>query len=188
MDSVDYLFETERLRVRLWKDTDVEDAFLIYGDPLVQEGLRVDGKVVQSLSEMADLLSQTIKDQANWPKGKGVWAIVHKENRKVIGSVVFRDMIGEDGKPVGLVEVSWHLAAAYWGHGYATEAAKAAIKYGFENHPETEKAIALCLPKNDRSRNVARRVGMRFMGLTTKFYGFAMALYEITGVMIDRMP
>ena len=57
------------------------------------------------------------------------------------------------------VEVAWRLARAYWGRGYATEAARAALDYGFEQLGLTE-IVALTVPANQRSRRVMERLGM----------------------------
>jgi ribosomal-protein-alanine N-acetyltransferase len=57
------------------------------------------------------------------------------------------------------VEVGWRLAPAHWGHGYATEAARAAVDYGFVAH-ELEEIVAFTVPANFRSRRVMERLGM----------------------------
>jgi len=57
------------------------------------------------------------------------------------------------------VEVAWRLARAYWGKGYATEAAQAALDYGFEQLG-LDEIVALTVPANWRSRRVMERLGM----------------------------
>src|SRR5262249_40072607 len=56
-------------------------------------------------------------------------------------------------------EISWRLAAEFWGHGYATEAATAALKFGFETVGLSE-IVAFAGPANLRSRRVMDRIGM----------------------------
>jgi RimJ/RimL family protein N-acetyltransferase len=58
------------------------------------------------------------------------------------------------------VEVAWRLARPYWGQGYATEAAKAALDYGFGKLGLSE-IVALTVPANQRSRRVMEHLGMR---------------------------
>src|SRR5262249_40391262 len=58
------------------------------------------------------------------------------------------------------VEVGWRLAFAYWGHGYATEAARLALDYGFGTLALTE-IISYTSATNQRSRALMERLGMR---------------------------
>ncbi len=57
------------------------------------------------------------------------------------------------------VEVGWRLARAAWGHGYATEAARAALRFGFER-AGLEQVVAMTVPRNARSRAVMERLAM----------------------------
>ena len=57
------------------------------------------------------------------------------------------------------MEVAWRLARFYWGHGYATEAATAALDYGF-NELGLSEIVAVTVPANWRSRRVMERLGM----------------------------
>ncbi|WP_054477950.1 GNAT family N-acetyltransferase, partial [Achromobacter sp. 2789STDY5608615] len=58
------------------------------------------------------------------------------------------------------VEIGWRLAAPYWGRGYASEAAQAALRVGFEQVGAPE-IVAFTVPENAPSRAVMRRLGMR---------------------------
>ena len=57
------------------------------------------------------------------------------------------------------VEIGWRLDAAAWGHGYATEGAWAALRFGFEEHDLAE-IVSFTVPANLRSRAVMERLGM----------------------------
>jgi RimJ/RimL family protein N-acetyltransferase len=57
------------------------------------------------------------------------------------------------------VEVAWRLVRPYWGRGYATEAARAALDYGFREIGLSH-IVALTVPANQRSRRVMERPGM----------------------------
>ena len=57
------------------------------------------------------------------------------------------------------MEVAWRLARRYWGQGYATEAARAALDYGF-GELGLEEIVALTVPANRRSCRVRERQGM----------------------------
>jgi ribosomal-protein-alanine N-acetyltransferase len=185
MESPDYLFETKRLRIRHWKDTDVEDAFVIYGDPIVQRTLRDDGKTVRDLTEMAHILGEKIESRSDWVMGRGNWAIVHKALGHVIGGVSF-DRIPTDSEDIGPeIEVTWALGKQFWGFGYATEAARGAIEYGCTSNPAVVRVIARCRPSHRASRSVAERLGMKNLGLTTRFGGATLAIYELASSAIS---
>lgn len=57
------------------------------------------------------------------------------------------------------VEVGWRLAADYWGHGYATEGARSALKFAFDELG-LEEVVSFTVPENMRSRRVMERIGM----------------------------
>jgi RimJ/RimL family protein N-acetyltransferase len=57
------------------------------------------------------------------------------------------------------VEIGWRLAAACWGHGYATEGARAALAFGFEALGLGE-IVSFTVPANIRSRRVMEKIGM----------------------------
>jgi RimJ/RimL family protein N-acetyltransferase len=57
------------------------------------------------------------------------------------------------------VEIAWRLARPYWGRGYASEAARAALNHGF-GELGLEQIIAVTVPANQRSRRVMERLGM----------------------------
>jgi RimJ/RimL family protein N-acetyltransferase len=185
MNTTNYLFETNRLRIRHWNSADVQDAFVIYGDPVVQSTLRDDGRPVRDLTEMAQSLATNIASRKAWAPRKGHWAIVHKELGVVIGSVSFDDIPCDDGRPSGEIEVTWALARKYWGFGYASEAAKGAIGYGFAKNPTLVRVTARCRPHHKASRLVADRIGMSFAGMTTKFGGMTLAIYEMASTSLN---
>jgi RimJ/RimL family protein N-acetyltransferase len=57
------------------------------------------------------------------------------------------------------VEIGWRLSAEYWGRGYATEGAKAALSFGFDELQLVE-IVSYTVPDNVRSRRVMERIGM----------------------------
>jgi ribosomal-protein-alanine N-acetyltransferase len=57
------------------------------------------------------------------------------------------------------VEIGWRLAAHAWGQGYATEAARAALAFGFAT-VGLEEIVSFTVPANERSRRVMERIGM----------------------------
>jgi RimJ/RimL family protein N-acetyltransferase len=59
------------------------------------------------------------------------------------------------------VEIGWRLAAQHWGHGYATEGARAALAFGFGTLG-LEEIVAFTAPRNVRSRRVMEKIGMTY--------------------------
>jgi RimJ/RimL family protein N-acetyltransferase len=144
---------TKRLRLRLWRDEDLRSFAALNSDPRVMQFMP---KLLDRAE--SDAFVERIKDHFA-RRGFGLWAI------EVIGVT---DFIGFTGISVPrfhahftpCVEIAWRLAHAYWGCGYATEAACAARDYGFTDLGLTE-IVSFTVPANRRSRKVMERIGMR---------------------------
>ncbi len=107
--------------------------------------------------------------------GFGLFAVVLKLNGEVIGNcgVVRQDIEGES-----LLEVGYHFRRDYWGHGYATEAARACMEYAFRRL-DAAKVVSLILHQNLPSRRVAERNGMT-VEREAIFHGLPHLMYAIT--------
>jgi RimJ/RimL family protein N-acetyltransferase len=153
---VSAVFSTERLIIREWTldEDDVEAAFAIYGDAVV---MRHVGEPAATLQEARGRLE---RQRSRYGDGFGQWATQLRAGGPPIGSTCLHSL---DGRPE--IEVGWHFARGAWGHGYATEAAREALRYGFERLDLT-RIVAVVRPENDRSRRVTQRLGMRHEGRT----------------------
>ena len=97
--------------------------------------------------------------RAHWDEhGFGQWVVEHPGAASFIG-VVGLGIVSYEAAFTPAVEVAWRPARPYWGHGYATEAARAALDYGFEELG-LDEIVALTVPANRRSRRVMERLGM----------------------------
>jgi RimJ/RimL family protein N-acetyltransferase len=90
--------------------------------------------------------------------GFGPWAV------EISGAVAFIGYVGLlipqfDAHFTPAVEVGWRLAAEYWGRGYATEAARESVRYGFEE-AGLDEIVSFTVPANVPSRRVMERIGM----------------------------
>ena len=104
-----------------------------------------------------DALRWVTKTQERYrTDGFGLFAVVLKSEGVVIGNC---GLMRQDVEGESLVEVGYHFRRDYWGHGYATEAARACMDYAFERL-NVEKLISLILAENLPSRRVAERNGM----------------------------
>lgn len=96
-------------------------------------------------------------------RGYGMWAVAEHTTNVLIGRIGFLDGEGWPG-----FELGWMLSAAYWGKGYGTEGAIAALDYAF-NHLNRDQVISLIHPDNTHSLAMAERLGERLEGKTTLF-------------------
>jgi RimJ/RimL family protein N-acetyltransferase len=97
--------------------------------------------------------------RAHWDEhGFGQWVAEVPGEASFIG-VVGLAVVGYKEHFTPAVEVAWRLARAYWGRGYATEAARTSIDYGF-GELGLDEIVALTVPANWRSRRVMERLGM----------------------------
>jgi ribosomal-protein-alanine N-acetyltransferase len=110
----------------------------------------------------------------HWSKhGFGIWAITDKDNKFLLGRCGL-NLITETSE----VEVDFVLARNYWGKGYATEAARAALAYGFDVLG-LNRIIALTKPDNVASRRVIEKIGMRYVK-NAEYWGIICAYYEVS--------
>src|SRR4030095_6963554 len=143
--------ETDRLLLRMFDPGDLGDLSLIYGDADVMKFLS--GHPL-TRDETAGWLNYFLAGWENF--GFGWWALVLKESGSLIGhcGLQFIHVTPE-------VEVTYGLAKAYWRKGLASEAARACLRYGFEEL-KLERIYALADPGNTGSHKVMERVGMRY--------------------------
>ena len=77
------------------------------------------------------------------------------------------------------VEIGYALGVDYWGRGYATEAGRAMLRFGFE-HIGLAEIIAVAYPANSASRQVMQRLEMTYEGETDRYYDTLLALYRLS--------
>jgi RimJ/RimL family protein N-acetyltransferase len=139
--------ETERLLLRGWREADFEPWANFAADPEVTRYL---GGVQSRLDAWCSLAGTL----GHWVlRGFGLWAVERKSDGAFIGRI---GPFHPEGWPG--MEVGWTLGRTYWGNGYATEAAKASLDYGFRNYP-VAKLISLINVDNRASQRLAERLG-----------------------------
>ena len=139
--------ETERLILRGWRPEDFEPLAAIHGD---QEVMTFLGGVMERSDAWRSLSSLA----GHWAiRGYGMWAVERKTDGAMMGRV---GLLNPEGWP-GL-EVGWTLGRPYWGQGYATEAASAAMRYGFLTQP-VDRLISCIDSGNVASQRVAKHIG-----------------------------
>ncbi|NMG05557.1 GNAT family N-acetyltransferase [Brasilonema sp. UFV-L1] len=171
------IFQTQRLIIRQWKpEADVAQAFEIYNNPEVVRF--IGGKVEESEQTQRASLQRVIERYAQLNNGTGIWAIFEKQIGEIVGTILLKQLPDNEGKPTQDYEVGWHLKKAAWGKGYATEAGRGAIEYGF-NILKLPVIYAVVKPENHDSIRVTQRLGMIPMGRTHKYYSAELELFKL---------
>jgi RimJ/RimL family protein N-acetyltransferase len=144
---------TERLVLRDWREPDLSPWTAMNADPEVREYLGPPLTAADAAASVRSFQDGLDRD------GFGFWAVEVGASGEFIGFTGL-DRV-DDGMPFTGVEVGWRLARSAWGHGYATEAATAALEYGFATLGLPE-ILAITTTTNLRSQAVMRRIGMTY--------------------------
>ena len=146
-------FETERLRLRQWCAADREPFAALNADPKVMEFYPAPLSRAES-DAMANRCQALIAE-----RGWGFWAVETKNTHEFIGFVGLHVPASE--LPFSpCVEVGWRLVTKHWSKGFATEAARGALRIGFERLGLAE-IVSFTSAINLRSRAVMVKLGMR---------------------------
>jgi RimJ/RimL family protein N-acetyltransferase len=150
--------ETARLRLRAWRDDDLEPFARLNADPAVMEFL-------PSILARAESDAFAARIRAGLAeRGWGLWAVEAPGVSRFVGYVGLA--VPAADLPVSpCVEIGWRLAAEHWGRGYASEAARAALELGF-GELGLHEIVSFTSVANRRSRAVMERIGLRFAGET----------------------
>ena len=143
--------DTERLVMRGWRESDLGPWAEMNADPEVRRYL---GPLLTF--EQASAWALNYQDDLD-RYGFGFWALEVRASGEFIGFTGLGTV--DDGMPFTGIELAWRLARPAWGRGYATEAGRAALHYGFGtlDHPQI---VAVTMARNLRSQAVMRRIGM----------------------------
>lgn len=117
----------------------------------------------QNLPFIADILDSKNPLHKKWAKPKQ-WGslIIHKSENTLIGTASIKVIPNETGSPSGSKELGYSILPSYQRQGYASEAAKALIDWGF-SQPDIQSITAGCDPNNIASKIVLEKVGMELI-------------------------
>ncbi len=146
------MLTTPRLLLRDWRDEDLPAFAALNADARVMEFFPRPLDRAES-----DLMADQIRDHFA-RHGFGLWAV------EVPGVAGFIGFVGLsvprfEAHFTPCVEIGWRLAFEHWGRGYATEAARAALEFGFQQLA-LDQIVSFTVPSNVRSRAVMERIGM----------------------------
>jgi ribosomal-protein-alanine N-acetyltransferase len=145
--------ETERLLLRRWRERDRDNFAALNADPEVMEHL----PSVLSAEESDQLLRRIDRQFEEF--GFGLWAVEIKWAKRFIGFCGLAVPTFQTHFTPA-VEIGWRFAKDQWGSGYATEAAKVVLDFGFEK-TDLEQILSWTVPANQRSQRVMQRLGMK---------------------------
>jgi RimJ/RimL family protein N-acetyltransferase len=168
---VDREFTTERLLIRPYTTDDAEAAYRIYRLWEVARWLS-GNKPVESVAEMRERIQQWAERNARLPPPYGLSAITDRETGDLMGTLLLLKLPPDEQD----TEIGWHLHPSNWGHGYATEAARALEARAFS--AGVEELFAVMLPGNGPSMRVAERLGMEHLGRTDRYYDMVVELFR----------
>jgi len=161
--------QTERLLLRGYRETDVGELESMAADPVLTPFVAYG---------TAPLREACWRSVALWIghwalRSFGMWAVEECASGAFIGRIGLWQPEGWPG-----TEVGWMLGPAWWGRGYATEAARASLAWGFEHLP-VDEVVSLIQPHNQASQAVAGRIGESYRG-ETPFRGSTTGLWAIS--------
>jgi len=151
--------KTERLILRELVLTDAPDIFEMDSDPKVH--LYLGNKPITTLQQAEDGIRYINKQYSE--NGIGRWAVVEKTTGECIGWCglkFFSDM--EANGFTDIHEIGYRFKKKHWGKGYATEAAKASLNYGFDNM-KLDVIYGMTHADNLESQNVFRKLGLNYI-------------------------
>ena len=163
------MIETARLRLRKMVPEDIEGLLEIFTDARVMASF---GVPPFSREQMTAWMTRNLSHQEE--HGYGLFSVVLESEGKLIGDCGLEHMEIDGDK---VVELGYDFASAYWGQGFATEAAEAVRDYAFTELGITE-LVSLIQTHNLASLRVSEKIGMR-LRRTFSRHGREYALYAI---------
>ena len=149
------VLETERLRLRLFTAGDEPAVFALASDPEIARFVRFEAH--RAPADTRAFLELAFE---HYHRGDPfAWAIVRRTDDRLIGSCGFVSQAPERHA----AEIGYWLGKAYWGKGYAVEAARALVRFGFEQMG-LERVEAKCFVQNRAGQRVIEKLGMKYEG------------------------
>jgi RimJ/RimL family protein N-acetyltransferase len=148
---VDVILETERLRIRAYREADIAELVPLIG---AREVAATTGRIPHPYSEedAREFLAQIEVER------EVRLAITLRDGGRLIGGIGLRLF-----EPHEQAELGYWLGVPYWGKGYATEAAREMLRYGFQDL-KLHRIFATQFANNPASGRILKKLGMRHEG------------------------
>lgn len=151
--------ETNRLIMRPFEERDAEGLFLLDSNPDVMKYV---GGVVSTKIEQSQQMIEFIQKQYK-ENGVGRLAVIEKSTNTLIGWSGLKYLTSEINGMKNVYELGYRFLPEYWGKGYATETARAALNYAF-NEIKTDVVYAMAVTENTGSNRVLQKLGFEELG------------------------
>jgi RimJ/RimL family protein N-acetyltransferase len=161
---------TERLELRRFTADDLEPLLAVFADAEVMRYVGAERRPLRR-SQVSALMSRA---EADWAEhGFGLLAVTERGTGRLVGEAGLQHL--EEGPDI---ELGYTLGRVAWGRGYATEAARAVLRWGFAGL-RLQRIVAVADPANVTSLRVLEKLGMARLGLR-ECYGAAMSEHALT--------
>ncbi len=151
-----YLFTSERLGFRTWQDSDLSDMHEISSNPVVMEFF----PSTQNLQYVNDFI-QRMKQQFQ-EKGYCYFAVERLDTGKMIGFIGLSEQHFES-EFTPCIDIGWRIHPDHWNQGFATEGAKACLRYASEQLG-ISNVCAITPILNKKSARIMQKIGMEKIG------------------------
>ncbi|MBV8047474.1 MAG: GNAT family N-acetyltransferase [Paludibacterium sp.] len=172
--------ETRRLILRAWQRSDLAPFRALNADPLVMA--HFPARLAASQSDaLAERLARHLSEN-----GWGFWALELKHSGEFIGFCGLNQPLWQAAF-TPCVEIGWRLARPFWRMGYAREAARAALAFGF-TRLRLDEIVAFTVPANLRSVAVMEAIGMQRDAKGDFSHPQLPAAYPLAPHVLYRLP
>jgi ribosomal-protein-alanine N-acetyltransferase len=169
--------ETERLVLRGPTAADLDDwVATIFGDPEVMKYMPRVGEPASAAAKVLDSFTQLREQQQ-----VGAWVITSKADGRFMGHSILAHRAAFDEPELG-----YALGKAFWGQGYATEVARAVVRYGFEQ-ANLPRVFAVVFPENEPSWRILKHLGFEYEKDVTH-YDLPLAYYALNREQLTHLP
>ncbi len=150
-----FQLKSDRLKYKVFEATDCDHLFDLDSDPAVMNF--INGGTPSTREQVNAATARILKSMSENP-GMGNWILLTKDTNEFVGWVMLRPL-----PQYNEIELGYRLKKKFWGRGFATEASRAVIEYGF-SELKLEKIFAITEPSHINSQNVLAKLGMIFKG------------------------
>ena len=167
------LGQTDRIYLRTLEEKDLDQILALWTNPAVTRhigGPREPRVVLDHFRQLIRDPEAFAQEEAEW-----WWSIIELPSGELVGlcHLIEKEVEGQTE-----VEVGYFLLPAYWGQGYATEAANLVVAYAF-CELQLESVVAVIDPGNDTSISVAHRLGMQLEQEVLRSDGVTRQVYRL---------
>lgn len=142
-----------------------EDAQLLFDVDQDEDVMRyINGGKRTTMQTIVEVMLPRMAKYRDPQRGYGIWQVRRQQDNTFLGWILIRPMNFSSPTPsTDDVEIGWRFKQAFWGQGYAAEAAQAVAAAVLEQNPQVQYLSAIAMPDNAGSIGVMRKLGMQFV-------------------------